>query len=448
MDRSRELTSTAAQDLWAHIQAHTLVDTHEHLARENEWLTSTTTILECLFPPHYAGADLRVAGAPEEAVARVYNDPDIEASFAGIRDAWEAMRHTGFGEAVLLSARSCFGMDNLSPQSLADAQLQLQELRRPGRRRWLLHELAGLDHVQIDAFIWAIEPEEMDTDFFHYDLSWADFASGNIDTDLIHQKTGITVSDVDSLREAFHVIFETYGKIAIAVKSQHAYERTLHWSERSDTDAATALEAVIRGRATPDDRLCVGDWCLARGVELATAMNLPIKLHTGYYARVAYLPVERISAGQLWPLLSRYPHARFVLMHTAYPYDREVIAVAKNYPNVWLDLCWAWSIDPLSASDFTRRFLHAVPYNKLFAFGGDTVWPIASVGYAQQARTWLYNALACEIADGYLTRADGLKVATALMQENQYACFDISGRRQELRRVSPQDATSASLSEP
>jgi uncharacterized protein len=44
-----------------------------------------------------------------------------------------------------------------------------------------------------------------------------------------------------------------------------------------------------------------------------------------------------------------------------------------------------WSIDPYSACDTLRRTIHAVPANKVFAFGGDTFWPSASVAYATQA---------------------------------------------------------------
>jgi uncharacterized protein len=48
--------------------------------------------------------------------------------------------------------------------------------------------------------------------------------------------------------------------------------------------------------------------------------------------------------GNLCPLLARYPDARFVLMHIAYPYSDELVSIAKHYPNVWVDLCWAWSV--------------------------------------------------------------------------------------------------------
>ena len=76
----------------------------------------------------------------------------------------------------------------------------------------------------------------------------------------------------------------------------------------------------------------------------------------------------------------------------------EIVAMAKHYPNAWVDMCWAWSINPRHAGDFVRRFIHAAPVNKLFGFGGDTKRPRASVAYAQQARTGLTRALQAELS--------------------------------------------------
>ena len=124
-------------------------------------------------------------------------------------------------------------------------------------------------------------------------------------------------------------------------------------------------------------------------MELAIEHNLPFKLHTGYYAGNNRMPVDRIKAGNLCGLLAQYLDARFVLMHIAYPYSDELIALTKHYKNVWADLCWAWSINPYASSDFVRRFIHAAPINKLFVFGGDTRWPTSAAAYAFQTRFWL-----------------------------------------------------------
>ncbi|MGH8515760.1 MAG: amidohydrolase family protein, partial [Gammaproteobacteria bacterium] len=335
-----------------------------------------------------------------------------------------------YGEAVRLIAREVYGLDSFTPESLEGAQRKLEELRQPGERLRLLSEVAGLDHVQIDDFQWACKPDESGPDFFLYDLSWAGFANGDVKVEDIQQETGIEIATLEDLREALAAIFRRYAPSAIAVKAQHAYTRTLRWEERSDEDAAQALAVVLAGGEVEEaTRLALGDWCWARGVELAIEHNLPFKLHTGHHAGTGYMPIDWVRAGNLCPLLARYPEARFVLMHTSYPYTDELVSIAKHYPNVWVDLCWAWSIHPYSSADFVRRFLHAVPSSKLFGFGGDTMWPTAAVAYSIQARRGLHRALEAEVAAGDLTEQEAITLARRLMHENQYSCFDIEGTR-------------------
>ncbi len=440
----------AQTDLGLEVSSLALVDTHEHLLPEDQWAGDNARlidgmreagqpgwgdagpdILQDLFL-NYVSSDLEVAGATEEAIQRLF-DPaagDIEFRFAGIRDAWKATQHTGYGEAVGLIASEVYGLDSLTAEGLEAAQRKLEELRRPGERLRLLSEVAGLDHVQIDDFRWACNPDESGPAFFLYDLAWANFASGDLKAEEILQETGIEVSTLEDLREAMAALFRRYAACAIAVKSQHAYTRTLRWEERSDAEAARALAVVLGGaEVEKSTRLVLGDWCWARGVELAIEHNLPFKLHTGHHAGTGNMPIDWVRAGNLCPLLARYPEARFVLMHTAYPYSDELVSIAKHYPNVWVDLCWAWSIDTYSSTDFVRRFLHAVPSNKLFGFGGDTFWPTAAVAYSIQARRGLRRALEAEIAAGDLTEREAINLARRLMHDNQYACFDIDGTR-------------------
>ena len=64
------------------------------------------------------------------------------------------------------------------------------------------------------------------------------------------------------------------------------------------------------GDVDEDTRLALGDWCWARGVELAIEHDLPFKLHTGYYAGTDRMPVSRIASGNLCGLLARTPDTR------------------------------------------------------------------------------------------------------------------------------------------
>ena len=266
-------------DLELEISSLALVDTHEHLLPEDQWAGDNAKLIERMKEAgesgwgddrpdilqdlfmNYVPSDLEVAGATKEAIQRLF-DPaagDLEARFSGIRDAWEATQYTGYGEAVRLIAGEVYGLDSITPAGLEAAQRRLEELRRPAERLRLLREVAGLDHVQIDDFQWACEPDASGPDFFLYDLSWAGFARGEVKFEEIQQETGIQVSRLDDLREALVAIFRRYAPCAIAVKAQHAYTRTLRWEERSDEEAARALAAALAGGEEEATRLALGD---------------------------------------------------------------------------------------------------------------------------------------------------------------------------------------------
>ncbi|MCE7989702.1 MAG: hypothetical protein DYG89_51815 [Caldilinea sp. CFX5] len=417
------------------IQTTPLCDTHEHLHGEAHFLNNSPDLLQGLFD-NYVTADLIVAGAKPAAVTALLDkqNPDLKSRFAGIQEAWAAVQYTGYGEAVRLIAREVYGIEELTAATIEAAQERHQALCKPGARLELLRHYANLDHVQVDDFTRACAPDPSGPDFFFYDISWVGFCNANFDVKNLSAETNVDVRDLATLRLAMEQVFVQNAHYAIAIKSQHAYNRTLLWRERSDHEAALALDAYLTNPATLsiEDRLCLGDWCWARGVELGIAYDLPFKIHTGYYAGHSRMPVDYIRSGNLCALLAKYLDARFVLMHIAYPYSHELLALAKHYPNVYVDLCWAWSIDPYSAGDFVRRYIHATPANKLFIFGGDTFWPMGAVAYAYQARQWLTRALEAEVQERLLTETQAIGLAQRFLRENQYLCFHVAQKKAQL----------------
>jgi uncharacterized protein len=419
-------------DLEQHVHGALLVDTHEHLNTEHQLVNDGPDILGCLFD-HYSSHDLRAAGASRAAIDALYDrsNPDLRARFEGIRTAWEASQFTGYGEGVRWVARALFDIDELSADAIERAAPRALAMLTPGERHRILRDVARIDHVQIDDFNTAVSRDPDRPDFFRYDMSWARFARGALDREtqtLIGSETGVNVVDMRTLERGLRALFAKHAPGAVAIKTQHAYNRTLFWEPRTRDDAETALQKLLRGGSVQiQDTLCIGDWCLGLACELAAEHALPIKIHTGYYAGNEPMPMDRIHASQLSGLIAAYPNTRFVLMHTAYPYGGEVIALAKHYPNVYADLCWAWSIDPRSTEAFVRAYLHTAPANKLFIFGGDSFWPHAAAAYAWQARRGLTRVLSAEIADGFVSERQAIDLATRWMRGNAYACFPALG---------------------
>ena len=255
-------------ELSHHIQSVRLVDTHEHMRRENDWVENGPDILQDLFG-NYVPADLVTAGASGQALQDLMDsNKDIKTRFDGIRDAWQATQFTGYGEAVSLIAKHIYGIDELTGDALEQANEKVMTIRKPGKRHHILHDVAKLDHIQTDDFSWQCAPDTSGPDFFLYDLSWANFCNGQVNAEAIHSETGIEVKDLASLKNGIEAIFAKHAPCAIAVKSQHAYNRTLKWIERSDEDAANALNTVLTKPADQIDepdafmswRLVLGTW--------------------------------------------------------------------------------------------------------------------------------------------------------------------------------------------
>jgi len=423
-----------------------VIDTHTHMRGDHAWEgPGRPDILRDLFGG-YCAADLIVAGASPGAVARLLDtsDEDLEGRFAGVAGAWARTRFTGYGEATRITARDLYGIEELGEAALRAGQKRLEALQGEGGTIRILRDRAKLDHAQADLGLGVFDLPRASAPFFLRDLSLFALATGDIADPDLEEATGVTVRDLATLDEAMEALFARCGPLSIAVKTQHAYVRSLAWTQRTDAEAARAAEVVLGGGEGSDDpqseaRLCLGDWCLGRGAELASTYQLPVKIHTGYLAGTAaggtYMPVDRLRAGHLAPLLMEYPDTRFVLMHIAYPYSDELIALAKHFGNVYVDLCWAWAINPFATKDFVRRFLHAVPTTRLFAFGDDASTPAAAYGYAVQMRRWLARALDDEVADGLLTTREAMETATQLLRGNQLACFDIEGRQRAVREA-------------
>lgn len=426
------------KDLYDFIQQTPLIDTHEHLASEDEYVNNGPDVLSSLFS-FYPASDLQTAGATREAVelALDMNDSDVEKRWSGIKEAWELCKYTGYGEGVRLLAKHIYNMDELTLDTITNAEELNQSLQQSGERLRLLKEVANLDHVQIDNFTWDCPPDESGVEFFLYDLTWASFCNGEIDAEAIHKETQIDVIDLKTLRTAMETLFEKYGHQAIAVKAQHAYNRTLKWHRADESSAESTLRNSLRGDVpSTKERLILGNWGWEQGIQLAQEYNLPFKIHTGYLAgNDKYIDPDGVRAIHFAPLFLKYPKVKFVLMHTAYPWTGEILSLAKHFPNVYLDMCWAWSINPLHSTQFIREAIHTVPLNKIFLFGGDTLWATAVVAYAIQARQGFYTALEQEVSSGYLTESEAIQIASRFMQTNQQECFDIEGTRNQLKQA-------------
>ena len=145
--------------------------------------------------------------------------------------------------------------------------------------------------------------------------------------------------------------------------------------------------------------------------------DFPVQIHTGYLAG-NWGSLGGTKALNLIPVFEKYRRVRFDIFHASWPWVSELGAIAKNYPNVYPDMCWAWTMNPAESERALSQWLDAVPYNKIFGYGADTRWPWCNVGYSIQARKGIARVLEEKIAAGHFSDGTAREVAAAIMVTN------------------------------
>lgn len=402
-----------------------IADTHEHLITATEYAALAPDIINGLFGMHsYLLYEFVSAGCTYADIEAFLDqtDPDIVARWDRIAPYWRACRFTGPGEAVSLAAHALYGISELSGAALAEAATTHDRLLGTAGYSAILAQ-ANLSDIQVDAFTWS-PPDTTHAPLLRHDLNVESIASGSVSIATLAAHLGLPITDIATYRHALQALVARHAHECVAIKTQHAYARSLAWVPVDDETAAVALARTLAGHPlTPHEATVLGDWGLAVISGTAAVHGLPVKIHTGHHAGNNTMHLEWLSPRLLTPLLRAFPTTHFVVMHIGYPYHDEVLSLAKHYRNVAVDLCWAWCLDPVATSQFVRAWIHTVPINKLYGFGGDAFLPAQTLGYALQMRQWLTRALRAEVESGALSVAAACQVATAILSENQNSAF-------------------------
>lgn len=407
------------------------IDTHEHLIEESQRLRFAPWPRQpcddwayLLF--HYFSSDLASAGMSAADLERFLAPGEAsEVKWRLAAPHWARTKHTGYGQAVRRTLRALYGEDDLTDDSVPRIAEKYRDLVRPGFYRTVLAEHARIEHCQVNSLEHIFCQTEL-PDLLRQDIGMPALATPP-DPARIAREFGLPVAQtLEEHLSHIDTIFQRCAPKAVAVKNQCAYSRALRFDPVSRETAAPHFARLAAGeKLSPADQKELEDFLFRHCVGKAREYGLPVKLHTGYYAGHGRMPLERVrqNAGDLCPLLAEFPDTRFVLMHIGYPYQDEYIALAKHYPNVTIDLCWAWIINPAAGVRFVREFLLAAPANKLLTFGGDYVSVEPIVGHAQIARQGLAQALS-ELAEAHwIAREEALELIDPLMHGNARALF-------------------------
>jgi predicted TIM-barrel fold metal-dependent hydrolase len=361
---------------------------------------------------------------------------------------WPKIRTTGYGRAVGLLCRTLFDLE-YSPENFevvaGKLQATIKDKSAPQVYDHFVKETANIKWVLNDSFF---EPGTTGAlkdgaypDYYRFTWRMDDLFGivneGPIQT--LGRLTGMEILSLDHLVKAMNASVESFkatGKLA-AFKLGFAYQRDLVVGDPTTHDAELAFNR-IRNRKTFWDGVQnnggavnalearpLGDYLVHRLLERASEEDIPVQIHTGYLAG-NWGSLAGTRAMNLIPIFDKYRHVRFDIFHASWPWTSELGAIAKNYPNVYPDMCWMWAMNPTEAERTLAEWLDGVPFNKIFGFGADSGLPWMSMGYAIQARRGVACVLEEKIRAGFFSQSTAEEVAAAIMLKNGEQFYRVS----------------------
>ena len=405
------------------------IDTHEHLIDESERLDCIKPIIPCddwaLLLNLYFSFDLISAGISKEQIDSLFSKQVNPINKWGIlKEYWPYLKNTTSGIVFRNTIRILYGIDEISEYNIIELQNRYEQTRKKGFYKYIIQDLANIKHCHINSPIIACKKSESP------DLLLQDIALNGLIQVAINPYSVPENFQINSLSDWHALIdwwFSEYGHMAKGVKIGNAYFRRLDFER---VEANKIEEIFIRKISfniiSVEENKELQDHLFWYSVDKATEYGLPVKLHTGQWAMNNGMNMHWVkdNPSDCASLCKQAPNTKFIFFHLCYPHYEEMLSLAKSYSNAYIDMCWSWSINPLAAKDFLKKFILTVPNNKIFTFGGDDKIVENLIGHAFVARKGITQALSELVTENWITISDALDLVEILMFKNAEKMFE------------------------
>lgn len=231
------------------------------------------------------------------------------------------------------------------------------------------------------------------------------------------QRVGLNAASFDEYLAALVKLVDGMAaRHQLALKNALAYDRDIAFDE---PDEKLARQAWGKPKPSPAERKAFGDFIVDYLCRLAGERDVPVQMHLGTAIIRGSHPLH--AAG----LIERHPHTRFLLMHLAYPWSRDLLAMAFVYRNIWLDLTWSLLLSPSHFKLALHEAIEIEPDESRMMIGGDNWHVEETYGTLMLARRLIGEVLEEKIAAGYFGLADAQRLAARILRENALAFFKL-----------------------
>jgi len=403
-----------------------LIDTHEHLITEEERIEKADQLDFTYLFSHYTNEDLVSASNLRGIMSIVFsNDFPLEDRWELFKPFLQEVRNTAYTRASLLAARDIYGIKDINDETYVSLSEKIRENSKPGLYKTILQDMSGIELSIIDG-----GHRRYDTMYYRHVERFDRFIQVSSKTEItgLGNNYGISIKSLEDYLTALRKAFEAgvdFGMVA--VKSGLAYNRILKYNNTSSERAQSVFDAIFRDEVVSTDELkALQDFMMHRVLDLAEEHDLPVQIHTGLQAGNGN-DITNSNPTHLINLFMEHPGVNFCIFHSSYPYGGELSTLAKNFPNVFIDMCWTPIISPAYSIRYLDEWLETVPANKIMVFGGD--YSVVELVYPHSvfARRIVTRVLTDKVRSGYFSEEEAKYIAQKILRENAMEIFKLRG---------------------
>ncbi len=330
----------------------------------------------------------------------------------------------------------------------------MKDANKKGLYKWVLKDKAKVELAIHDLFgLKKIDYLDVDREFFAPVARLEDFVliRSRNDVKKISTMLNTPIHSFKELEKALelkvaNILDRIVGfKIALAYRRDISFEKTtFNEAEKVFNKIMSSKDTFIRYtrpgniKITVPDEISVAEgrnlqnYMVHKILQLAAKYSLPVQIHTGFQNGNLNL-ISNSDPTLLANLFMEYYDVPFDIFHGSYPYTKELATLAKNFPNVYIDMCWLHIISSHTAEEALSDWLDAVPANKILGFGGDYRFVEGVYGHSVIARRNISKVLRRKVDRGRFSEEEAKKIAEMILRDNVLEIFKRVRKNDEVK---------------
>ncbi len=379
-----------------------IIDAHEHLREEQDRLDHPADVF-ILFR-HYTKGDLIGAGMTEQQFVSLHN-PEIplDQRWKTFEPFFQAIRHGSYARPAFIGAKEFYGVDDINADTYHELSEKIAEANTPGiYDRWI-RDKCNIRRsilcrplpipVEHPLFVSLTPMARFALKF--YDRSDVDAAAEDID---------VSVANLDDYINLIHAALKMgadRGDVGVKMGAKP-------YGEPDRKKAEPIFNKIMIGDSLSVAELQpLWDYTVDEMLKEARKYHKVIAVHTGVWD-----DFRQLNATHMIPIVKRYPDLKFDLFHASIPYVRECGLMAKNFPNVYLNLCWSHIVSPMMTRSCLNEWIDIAPANKITAFGADYFVTVEKIfGHLVMARENIAHVLSARVNEGLMSKDQAVNLA-------------------------------------